>query len=60
MRLRGGAAADTAQAAEGGAGPQGKGRGRAALAVWKLLEVSQHRRPGSFRRVCRQRIPSPD
>ncbi|CAN0386660.1 unnamed protein product [Rangifer tarandus platyrhynchus] len=32
VRLRGRAAADTAQAAEGGAGPQGKGRGRAALA----------------------------
>lgn len=60
MRLRGGATAE-AQPRPQRAGRGLKGRGGAGppWPVWKLLEVSQRRRPGSFRRVCRQRVPWP-
>ena len=42
-----------------GRGLKGRGGAGPPRPVWKLLEVSQHRRPGSFRRACRQRVPSP-
>lgn len=73
MRVRGGAAADTAQAAEGGAGPQGKGRGRAAQAgleaagsvaappPWLLPPRVQAKSPlaGGSQRPTRDRSHSP-
>lgn len=60
MRLRGEAAAEAQPRPQReGRGLEGRGGAGPPWPVWKLLEVSQHRRPGSFRRVCRQRVPSP-